>query len=596
MVCIEGKIMNQILINATHKEEIRIAVVKNKELLKLGIEGSSNQKNKGNIYKGKVSRVEESLEAVFVDYGKDRQGFLPLKEISSSYYPKESGKGKLKISEILKENQEVTVQVEKEERGNKGVALTTFISLVGTYMIFIPNKGSGVNISRQVRANDRKDLQDVVKELNLPENTNIILRTIASGKTKEEIQWEIDYLKDLWRSILKTSENTQAPLLIYKEGNIVIRSIRDYLRSDIDSVIIDDLEIFKKTKEFMTVVLPHYLHKIKFFDNSEKSLFNYIGVENQVNNVFRAEISLSSGGTIVFDNTEALTAIDINSARANKGSDIEDTAYSTNIEAAKEIANQLQLRDVGGLIVIDFIDMGIEEHKTNVIDALKKAVDKDRARIHIGNISNFGLLEMSRQRIHGSVSEAVNKVCDKCYGSGVIPTIPSLALQILRNLENNCNSSISTTEFVIKSTVEVITYLLNEKRHYITELEIKHNIKITLLPHGYKQFPYYDIKKKLSESKVGHKSYQGISRVEILPDLLVKKPIIDIPAIHIYHPSTPMPVRKKSFFMESIKKLFSTNKKNNTRKITSKHKTNRQRYAVGKNNKQNKKQQNNARK
>ncbi len=550
--------MNQILINATHREEVRVAVVKNKQLTELDIESSLNHKNKGNIYKGKVSRIEESLEAAFVNYGKDRQGFLPLKEISNQYYPNGNNKEKLKISKLIKEGQEVVVQIEKEERGNKGAALTTYISLVGTYMIYMPAKKDSVNISKQVRASYRKNLQQIAKELNIPENTCIILRTMASGKSKEEIQWEIDYLSVLWESIVKTSKDSKAPFLIYKDSNIVIRSIRDYLRTDIDSVIIDELNMFKQTKEFISFVLPHYLHKIKFFDIDEKSLFNHIGIENQVTNVFEREISLKSGGTIVFDTTEALTAIDINSARANKGVDIEDTAYKTNIEASKEIANQLQLRDAGGLIVIDFIDMNVEEHQKNVISVLQKAVEKDRARTHIGTISSFGLLEMSRQRIRSSISEAINKTCDKCNGSGTIQTIPGLALQILRQLENNCNASNSTIEVIIKSTVEVITYLLNEKRHYITNLEIKHKVKITLLPHAHKQFPYYDIKKKTMPSKPEYKSYQGISRNELLPDILVKKHITDVPAIDIYHPSKPLPINNKESAIKTlINKLFN---------------------------------------
>ncbi len=558
--------MNQILINATHKEEVRVAVVKNKQLTELDIESNLNQKNKGNIYKGRISRVEESLEAVFVNYGKDRQGFLSFKEISSQYYPNGNNKEKLKISDIVKEGQEVIVQIEKEERGNKGAALTTYISLVGTYMIYMPTKKDSVNISKQVHANYRKNLQIIAKELNIPENTCIILRTMASGKSKEEIQWEVDYLSVLWKSIIKASQDSKAPFLIYKESNIVIRSIRDYLRTDIDSVIIDDLNMFKQTKEFISFVLPHYLHKIKFFNIDEKSLFNHMGIENQINNVFKREVSLKSGGTIVFDTAEALTAIDINSAKANKGINIEDTAYSTNIEASKEIAKQLQLRDVGGLIVIDFIDMNVEEHKKNVVNAMQKAVEKDRARTHIGVISNFGLLEMSRQRIRSSISEAINRTCDKCSGSGAMQTVPGLALQILRQLENNCNASNSTVEVIIKSTVEVITYLLNEKRNYILRLEDKHKVKIILLPHAHKQFPYYDIKKKTVSSKPEHKSYQGISRSE-LPDILTKKHIADIPAIDIYHPNKPLPTNnnKESIIKKIINNLF--NKKPNKTKF-----------------------------
>ena len=554
--------MNQILINAAHEEEIRVAVVKNKTLVDLDIESNLNQKNKGNIYLGKISRIEESLEAAFVDYGKERQGFLPLKELCPFYYPDNKKQEKLSISTLLKEGQKIIVQVEKEERSNKGAALTTFINLVGTYMIFMPTKDNGVNISRQVRSSDRKELQDIVKKLDIADDIGIILRTIASGKSQEELQWEIDHLTGLWRSILKTSEK-EAPFLIYQEGNIVIRSIRDYLRADIDSVIIDDLKIFQQVKEFVTFMLPHYLHKIKFFDISERSLFNHMGIEIQVNNVFKREVSLTSGGTIVFDATEALTAVDINSARANKGTNIEETAYNTNLEAAKEIANQLQLRDMGGLVVIDFIDMNSSEHKKSVEKALEKAVEKDRARTHIGKISSFCLLEMSRQRIRSSISEAIHKTCDKCNGSGVTATVPGLAVQILRQLENNCNAAAKgINEVIIRSTVEVITYLLNEKRHHIVALELKHKVRIILLPHGYKTFPYYDIKKKTIDSTESlQKSYQNVSKRELLPDILIKKSISDVPEISVYRPETPIPIRKISLFKRLINALFGQKKK-----------------------------------
>lgn len=559
--------MNHILINATHEEEIRVAVVKNKTLVDLDIESNLNQKNKDNIYLGKVSRIEESLEASFINYGKNRQGFLPLKEICKLYYPQNQKQDKLKISDILKEGQEIIVQIEKEERGNKGAALSTFISLVGTYMIFMPTKSNGINISRQVRASDRKDLQEITKKLDIVDDSSIILRTIASGKSQEELQWEIDYLKSLWQSILKSAKNP-APFLIYQESNIVIRSIRDYLRADIDNVIIDDKKIFNQVKEFVTFMLPHYLHKIKFFDTSEKPLFAHMGIEAQVNNVFSREVSLASGGTIVFDTTEALTAIDINSARSNKGVDIKETAYNTNLEAAAEIANQLRLRDSGGLIVIDFIDMNVAEHQEAVKKSLEKAAGKDRARTHIGSISSFGLLEMSRQRIRSSISEAIHKTCDKCSGRGITATVPGLAIQILRQLENSCNATHNTTEVTIRSTVEVITYLLNEKRHYIAQLELKHQVRIVLLPHGYKTFPYYDIKKKISRSDVPRRSYQSISKKELLPDILTQKPITDIPKIDVFLPETPFPKNNdnKISVLTQIKKIFFDKKKKKQKK------------------------------
>ncbi|MBT4669205.1 MAG: Rne/Rng family ribonuclease, partial [Candidatus Ruthia sp.] len=500
--------MNHILINATHKEEIRVGIVKNKKLTDLNIETSLNQKNKGNIYKGKISRVEQSLEAAFVDYGKERQGFLPFKEVAESLYNGAKAKGdKLTISDVLKEGQEIIVQVEKEERGNKGAALSTYINLAGAYMILTPNNPKSHGISRQITSTERQSLKEVIQKITMPENSGLIIRTAGSGKSLEELQWEVDYLSELWSSINNAAEKGSAPFLIYQESDIVIRTLRDYLREDTDSVIIDDLETFQNAKEFVSFVLPHYLDRIKLFDVSEHSLFNHMGVENQVRSVFNREVSLRTGATIVFDTTEALTAIDINSARATKGLDIEETAYNTNLEAAKEISIQLQLRDIGGLVVIDFIDMSSEEHRKSIEKAMEKATNSDRARIQIGTISQFGLLEMSRQRLMSSVTESVEKSCPQCNGSGTTPTVPSLALTILRQLEDGCNASNQTQRLTIQSSIDVITYLLNEKRSDITRLENKHGIKITLLPNPYMQFPNFNINKQKGDKKSQHKSY-----------------------------------------------------------------------------------------
>ncbi len=573
--------MNHILINATHKEEIRVGVVKNKKLTGLNIETSLNKKTKGNIYRGKISRVEQSLEAAFVDYGKERQGFLPFKEVAESLYNGATPKGsKLTISDVLKEGQEIIVQVEKEERGNKGAALSTYINLAGAYMILTPNNAKSHGISRQITSSDRQSLKEIIGKIVMPKNSGLIIRTAGSGKSLEELQWEVDYLSDLWKSINIAAEKRSAPFLIYQESDIIIRTLRDHLRSDTDSVIIDELEAFQNAKEFVSFVLPQYLDRIKFFDVTEHSLFNHMGVENQVKSVFNREVALRTGATIVFDPTEALTAVDINSARATKGSDIEETAYNTNLEAAKEIALQLQLRDIGGLVVIDFIDMATEEHRQAIEKAMETATQSDRARIQIGNISKFGLLEMSRQRLMSSVTESVEKSCSACHGRGTTPTIPTLSLSILRQLEDGCNASNQTSRITIQSSVEVITYILNEKRQDVTRLEIKHGIKITLLPNPYMQFPNFSINKQKGSKKSQHKSYQGISKPQ---QTLAENGLADeseVPAVNMNRPQTRVPektkeVRKISLFARIKAALFGGNKRKPSQKKANTNNKNR---------------------
>ncbi|SMN12126.1 Ribonuclease E [uncultured Candidatus Thioglobus sp.] len=563
--------MNHILINATHKEEVRVAIVKNKKLTDLNIETSLNQKHKGNIYKGKISRVEQSLEAAFVDYGKERQGFLPFKEVSEVLRASATPKGdKLTISDVLKEGQEIIVQVEKEERGNKGAALSAYVNLAGAYMIMTPNNAKSNGISRQITSSDRQELKQIIDKINMPEGFGMIVRTAGSGKSLEELQWEVDYLTELWSSINTAAESRSAPFLIYQESDIVIRTLRDYLREDTDSVIIDDLATFQNAKEFISFVLPYYLDRIKQFDPSEHSLFNHMGIESQIKNIFNREVSLKSGATIVFDPTEALTAIDINSARATKGVDIEETAYNTNLEAAKEIATQLQLRDIGGLVVIDFIDMTSNEHRKAIEKAMEKATNSDRARIQIGEISSFGLLEMSRQRLMASVTESVEKICPACDGRGTTPTIPSLALSILRQLEDGCNASNQTQRLTIQSSVDVVTYLLNEKREDIGRLENKHKVKITLLPNPYIQFPNFSINKQQGEKKSQHKSYQGISKPQHNLAENGLSEVKEVAAVNIDHPQTRIPEKKKtsekSSFVEWLKGLFDIGKKKKANK------------------------------
>jgi ribonuclease E len=554
--------MNHILINATHKEEIRVAIVRNQKLTDLNIETSLNQKTKGNIYKARISRVEQSLEAAFIDYGKEKHGFLPFKEVSEFFANGITPKGnKLTIGDVLKEGQEIIVQVEKEERGNKGAALSTYINLAGAYMILTPNNPKSSGISRQVSTADRQALKDLVPQIQLAKHSGLIIRTEGAGKCLEELQWEVDHLTQLWRSIRTAAKKQSDPFLIYQESDITIRAIRDYLREDTDSVIIDDLETYQGVREFVSFVMPHYLDRIKLFDSSEHTLFAHMSIETQVKSVFTREVSLKSGATIVFDHTEALTAIDINSARATKGANIEETAYKTNLHAAAEIAAQIQLRDIGGLIVIDFIDMSSAEHRQAIEKAMEKATANDRARVQIGNISRFGLLELSRQRLESSVSESISRTCSQCHGSGHTPTIPTLALSIIRQLEDTCNGSKQTGGFTVQSTVEVITYILNEKRQYILDMETKHGVRITLLPNQYLHFPAFNITKQKGVKRSQHKSYQGISKPQDSLDLgLIEKPTKAV--ITTNHPTTKKPEKKVSFFT----KLFGTKKQSEDKK------------------------------
>ena len=552
--------MNHILINATHKEEIRVAIVRSQKLTDLNIETSLNRKTKGNIYKARISRVEQSLEAAFVDYGKEKHGFLPFKEVSGFFADGVKPKGeKLTISDVLKEGQEIIVQIEKEERGNKGAALSTYINLAGAYMILTPNNPKSAGISRQISATNRQDLKNLLPKLQVPKHSGLIIRTEGAGKGIEELQWEIDHLTQLWKSIKTATKNQDESFLIYQESDITVRALRDYLREDTDSVIIDDLETYKKARDFVSFVMPHYLDRVKYFDITEHSLFAHMSVESQVKSVFNREVILKSGATIVFDATEALTAIDINSARATRGTSIEDTAFKANLDAVAEIAVQLQLRDIGGLIVIDFIDMSTEENRVAIEKAMEKSTANDRARVQIGTISRFGLLELSRQRLMNSIAESTGKTCSQCNGSGTTPTIPTLALNIIRQIEDSLNSKKNNSDITIQSSVELVTYLLNEKRQNIIEMEVKHNIKITLLPNQYMNFPNFSINNKKVDKKSQHKSFQGISKPQINPNEINYLEEVEIPIIDANRPSTKIPERKVSF-MSKLSDMFSVEK------------------------------------
>ncbi|MFQ5644585.1 MAG: ribonuclease E [Thiogranum sp.] len=495
--------MKRMLINATQPEELRVALVDGQKLFDLDIEVPSRGQKKSNIYKGKITRVEPSLEAAFVDYGADRHGFLPLKEVARSYFREGAGKGggRVTIKDALREGQEVIVQVEKEERGNKGAALTTFISLAGRYLVLMPNNPRAGGVSRRIEGEDRNLVRDAMAQLEIPSDMGLIVRTAGIGRVAEELQWDLDYLLHLWASIAEAAERRSAPFLIYQESNVIIRALRDHLRSDVGEILIDDAEIHERANEFMTQVMPHNLKKLKRYDDPVP-LFSRYQIESQIETAFQREVNLPSGGAIVIDHTEALLSIDVNSARATKGSDIEETALNTNLEAADEVARQLRLRDLGGLVVIDFIDMQPTRNQREVENRLRDALRVDRARVQIGRISRFGLMEMSRQRLRPSLGESSQIVCPRCMGQGTVRGVESLALSILRILEEDAMKE-KTGRVIARVPVDVGTYLLNEKRDILFNLEQRHKISVTLIPTPGLETPHYDIKRVRSDELKG---------------------------------------------------------------------------------------------
>ncbi len=483
--------MKRMLINATQPEELRVALVDGQRLYDLDIESGSREQKKANIYKGRITRVEPSLEAAFVDYGAERHGFLPLKEISREYFSKQPERGsRPNIKDVVREGTEVIVQVDKEERGNKGAALTTFISLAGRYLVLMPNNPRAGGISRRIEGSDRTQLKEALDGVNIPDKMGIIVRTAGIGRSTEELQWDLDYLATLWKAI-KEVESRKAPFLIYQESNVVIRAIRDYLRADIGEVLIDDEAVYNDAKNFVTQVMPSYEQKIKHYAE-QTPLFNRFQIETQIETAFQREVKLPSGGSIVIDPTEALVSIDINSARATRGGDIEETALNTNLEAADEIARQLRLRDIGGLIVIDFIDMTPIKNQREVENRLRDALKLDRARVQTGRISRFGLLEMSRQRLRPSLAESRGVVCPRCSGQGTIRDTESLALSILRLIEEE-SAKDRTAQIRAILPVTVATFLLNEKRHAVHDVELRHNVRVVIVPNPNMETPHYEV-------------------------------------------------------------------------------------------------------
>jgi ribonuclease E len=540
--------MKRMLINATHPEELRVALVDGQRLFDLDIESSSREQKKANIYKGRITRVEPSLEAAFVDFGAERHGFLPLKEISKEYFKKSPGQieGKINIKDVISEGQEVIVQVDKEERGNKGAALTTFISLAGRYLVLMPNNPRAGGISRRIEGEDRAQLKEAMNNVQVPKSMGIIVRTAGIGRTSEELQWDLDYLVQFWEAITQAAAERKAPFLIHQESNVIIRAVRDYLRQDIGEVLIDSESVYEDVLSFVRAVMPTFENKIKLYKD-EIPLFSRYQIEGQIETAFQREVKLPSGGSIVIDPTEALVAIDINSSRATKGQDIEETALQTNLEAAEEIARQLRLRDMGGLIVIDFIDMTPAKHQREVEQKIREALELDRARVQVGKISRFGLLEMSRQRLRPSLGETRSEVCPRCEGQGTIRSIESLALSIMRLIYEE-SSKEKTGEVRAIVPVSVATFLLNEKRRQLADIEARQKVSIVVVPVPHMETPHFEvIRIREDESAPEHiSSHQVAQEYTVREDDAyevpnAEKPVREQAAVKAIRPRAPAP-------------------------------------------------------
>jgi ribonuclease E len=542
--------MKRILFNATHAEELRVALVDGQTLLDLDLESSVRAQRKGNIYKGIVTRVEPSLEACFISYGADRHGFLPFKEIYRGYFQNYSSKtplSKVNIKDVIKEGQELIVQVEKDERGNKGAALTTFISLAGRFLVLMPNNPKGGGISRRVEGQQRADLKRAIDALDMPKQHAIIARTAALGRTDEELKWDYEFLIQLWTAIEDAAANSKAPTLIYQESNLLVRAIRDHLNSSVQELIIDDEEIFERASRFISQVMPRNLPKLKLHTDSTP-LFSRFQIENQIESAFSREVQLPSGGAIVIDHTEALISIDVNSARATKGSDIEETALNTNLEAVDEIARQLRIRDLGGLLVLDLIDMSSNQNQRKVETRLKNALNHDRARVQIGRISRFGLLEMSRQRISASIGDSNYHTCPRCDGTGHIRSIVSGSLSLLRIIEEEALKE-NTESLQVFLSVNMAAYVLNEKRRELTLMESRTATRVVVIPNADMQSPHYEIKRLRSNeldddpSAPSHELSLDIDKLDQFKDITGRKAKAEKPIIGFDQmtPSTPPP-------------------------------------------------------
>ena len=573
--------MKRMLINATQPEELRVAIAEGQQLVDLDIEVPSQEQKKSNVYKGKITRVEPSLEACFVEFGSTRHGFLPLKEICESCYIKDSKNknGKIAIRDAVREGQEIIVQVEKEERGNKGAALTTYISLAGRYLVLMPTNPSAGGVSRRITGNDRDHLREQLQNVTTPDNVGIIVRTAGVGRDAEELQWDLDYLLQLWSAIEQAASKRSAPFLIHQESNLFIRALRDHLRNDIGEILIDNDIVYNDAREFMQQVMPHNLNKLKLYSD-QIPLFNRYQIESQIESAFARTVHLPSGGAVVFDHTEALLSIDINSARATKGSDIEETAYNTNMESANEIARQLRLRDLGGLIVIDFIDMTSRKHQREVEECLRKAMQIDKARVQIGRISRFGLLEMSRQRLRPSLGESSQETCPRCEGHGTIRSVESLALSILRLVEEEVMKDY-TGQLIVQAPTEVINFLHNEKRAALADVESRHRVPIVMLANQHLVTPHFEILRVRKSDVSDEASYARVEAPEaqvVATERSQSSAVaIPAPAVSRIVPNRPAPPRTEEkapgLFARLAKILFHSkeeekSKPNQTKKTT----------------------------
>ena len=483
--------MKRMLFNATQQEELRVAIVDGQKLIDIDIETTGREQRKSNIYKGIITRIEPSLEACFVNYGEERHGFLPFKEVARSYFREGVDIRNASIRDALREGQEIVVQVEKEERGNKGAALTSFISLAGRYLVLMPNNPRGGGVSRRVEGEDRQELREAMDKLDLPQGMSVIARTAGIGRNVDELQWDLNYLMQLWRAIDGAGKSAPGAFLIYQESSLVIRAIRDYFQPDIGEILIDTDDIFEQAQQFMSHVMPDMAHRVKRY-REEVPLFSRFQIEHQIESAYSRTVPLPSGGAIVIDHTEALVSVDVNSARSTRGGDIESTAFNTNLEAADEVARQLRLRDLGGLIVIDFIDMENSKNQREVENRLKDALHYDRARVQMGKISRFGLMELSRQRLRPSLSEGSHITCPRCNGTGHIRDTESSALQVLRIIQEEAMKE-NSAAIHVQAPVDVAAFLLNEKRGEILKIETRHRASVVLIPNKHLETPHYKL-------------------------------------------------------------------------------------------------------
>jgi ribonuclease E len=553
-----GIVMKRMLINATHTEELRVALADGQHLYDLDIESLARDQKKSNIYKGKITRVEPSLEAAFVDFGGNRHGFLPLKEISREYFSKSpaNSKGRINIADVLKEGQEIIVQVDKEERGTKGAALTTFYSLAGRYLVLMPNNPRAGGISRRIEGDERDDLKDALATLDIPKDMGAIVRTAGVGRAAEELQWDLKYLLQLAEAIKIAVGDRKAPFLVYQEGDVITRAVRDYMRDDIGEVLIDTDEAFEQAQSFVNQVMPHLASKIKRY-SSDVPLFNRYQIEGQIESAFQREVRLPSGGSVVIDPTEALVSIDINSARATRGADIEETALNTNLEAADEICRQLRLRDIGGLIVIDFIDMNPTKNQRAVENRMRDALEVDRARIQVGRISRFGLLEMSRQRLRPSLRETSHIMCPRCEGLGTIRDIESSALAVLRLIQEEALKQTSS-EIRAFLPVTVASFVLNEKREMITDIETQNSVRVVIVTEVEMQTPHYRVERLRSadvEEEQASYDMQPVEKLEEAESTIELRPVVrESAAVTVIRSDAPVITDKTSTTQSKAKK------------------------------------------